>query len=642
MSVVENYTKPETPKNGKLPGSDVTKNNGKDPSTSFDLIRRLDEIRKKEIPAWSGNFAQYFTEIAVNNPNIQDSAHKRIFEAITSQGVNKDGDITSYDAFDGIYGVDKPLQELVEYFSAAAKDLPVKKRALVLVGPEGSGKKTIVDKIGISLEQHSQTPEGAVYAIKGCPIHEEPLHLVPQQLRDDFKNAYGVKIEGSLCPHCKEMLGKDYKGDIQNVPVEQVVLSNGKAVTQVSLASGTKTPEGKDEKVDSLQHALLTANRGILFIPNMLGADKKTLGALITATEEQQVKTNRNAMIDVDTVIIGTATPIEYQNFMADDKNEALKDRIIAVPVPYNLSVSDEVKIYERQLKESGKASTHCEPHLLKSVATVAVLTRIEPTADKTLRDKLDEYDGKQCRSPQKSDAEPAQKPKDGMFGLSPQYIFNAISSLFPDGSKCIGTSEALSVLQGFMEGDSRLTGVEINSYIEFVNLALKKYSLALRKDVGRAFVRDWDGYQRILFDDYLVEDDALQTGNKQVNTYGEPMEPDTGFMGSVEKHVDAVKKRGTEDFRRSVMTGLSPKARKGEEFDVSDLPEMEDGVQRKLIADAKGVIRGTLTAVITTPEIAESQAAAKKKLIEEQGYCDKCADRALYNVGKPMKGKTK
>jgi serine protein kinase len=40
-------------------------------------------------------------------------------------------------------------------------------------------------------------------------MHVEPLHLIPEELRDDFKAEYGVYIEGELCPVCRYKLARD-------------------------------------------------------------------------------------------------------------------------------------------------------------------------------------------------------------------------------------------------------------------------------------------------------------------------------------------------------------------------------------------------------------------------------------------------
>src|SRR5690606_26397553 len=98
-------------------------------------------------------------------------------------------------------------------------------RILLLMGPVSGGKSTIVTLLKKGLEKFSRTDEGAVYAIEGCPMHEDPLHLIPQGLRPEVEQALGVKIEGSLCPSCQMRLRTEYDGRIEEVRVERVLIS---------------------------------------------------------------------------------------------------------------------------------------------------------------------------------------------------------------------------------------------------------------------------------------------------------------------------------------------------------------------------------------------------------------------------------
>src|SRR6266704_849409 len=93
----------------------------------------------------------------------------------TREGCSNGG-LPHYKFFDGeIFGLDKPLQQVVEYFSSGAQRLEVRKRILLLMGPVGGGKSTIVALLKRGLEAYSRMEEGAIYAIKNCPMHEEPL-----------------------------------------------------------------------------------------------------------------------------------------------------------------------------------------------------------------------------------------------------------------------------------------------------------------------------------------------------------------------------------------------------------------------------------------------------------------------------------
>src|SRR5688572_27351150 len=141
----------------------------------MDLMQRLSEYRSEEEKLrWEGTFAEYF-ELVKANPRIARLSHGRIFDMVMAAGVERRGEHEPplYNFFaDELFGLEKPLQHVVEYFSSAAQRLEVRKRILLLMGPVGGGKSTIVSMLKRGLEQYTRTDEGAVYAIKGCPMHE--------------------------------------------------------------------------------------------------------------------------------------------------------------------------------------------------------------------------------------------------------------------------------------------------------------------------------------------------------------------------------------------------------------------------------------------------------------------------------------
>src|SRR5438876_5382950 len=224
----------------------------------MDLIKKLEEFRTQEQSlSWEGTFADYF-EIVKANPRVAQLAHARIFDMIMSAGVETGKAGTPQYLFfsDEIYGLEKALQQVVEYFNSAAQRLEVRKRILLLMGPVGGGKSTIVSMLKRGLEAYTRTERGAVYSIGGCPMHEEPLHLIPHELRNDFMREYGIYIEGDLCPHCRFELDNTYEGHIERVPVRRVVFSEKKRI-----GIGTFTPS--DPKCVTGDTILLT-DRGML------------------------------------------------------------------------------------------------------------------------------------------------------------------------------------------------------------------------------------------------------------------------------------------------------------------------------------------------------------------------------------------
>ena len=165
----------------------------------------LDKVAKyreeEEKLKWEGTFAEYL-ELVKEKPWIAQSAHSRVYNMIKDAGVEEVDGVKRYKFFSHqLYGLETALERLVEeYFHPAAKRLDVRKRILLLMGPVSGGKSTLVTMLKRGLEQYSRTDRGAVFAIKGCPMHEDPLHLIPPHLREDFYEEYGIRIEGNLSP----------------------------------------------------------------------------------------------------------------------------------------------------------------------------------------------------------------------------------------------------------------------------------------------------------------------------------------------------------------------------------------------------------------------------------------------------------
>src|SRR5256714_13228441 len=171
----------------------------------MDLVKRLEEYRDRERGLqWEGTFAQYF-EIATKKPEVSYLSHERIYHMIMDAGVEitRNGEPRFNFFSQEIFGIEKPLQQIVEYFHSAAQRLEVRKRILLLMGPVGGGKSSIVYLLKRGLEAYSRSEEGAADAIADCPMHEEALHLIPGALREGFMREYGVYFEGDLCPHCR-------------------------------------------------------------------------------------------------------------------------------------------------------------------------------------------------------------------------------------------------------------------------------------------------------------------------------------------------------------------------------------------------------------------------------------------------------
>ena len=93
---------------------------------------------------------------------------------------------------------------------------------------------------------------------------------------------------------------------------------------------------------------------------------------------------------------MGHSNEGDFDTFASEKHAEALKDRIIAIQVPYALKVSEEIKIYEKIIEGGAELDVHLAPLTLRVASTYTVLSRIDPSSKQALSllDKVRLYDG--------------------------------------------------------------------------------------------------------------------------------------------------------------------------------------------------------------------------------------------------------
>jgi len=138
-----------------------------------------------------------YIDLVAERPTIAATAHQRVHDMIRAQGVADGlhaGEV-SYDFFaSDLFGLDVPLDRVVRYFETAAQGHQTRRRILLLWGPPGGAKSSIAALLKKGLEAWSRTDDGAFYALQGCPMHEEPLHLVPDALRAQSREHTHVPV----------------------------------------------------------------------------------------------------------------------------------------------------------------------------------------------------------------------------------------------------------------------------------------------------------------------------------------------------------------------------------------------------------------------------------------------------------------
>jgi serine protein kinase len=626
----------------------------------MDLVKRLEEYRDRERELqWEGTFAQYF-EIATKKPEVIRLAHERIYTMIMDPGIEttRSGE-PRYNFFsEEIFGIEKPLQQIVEYFHSAAQRLEVRKRILLLMGPVGGGKSTIVYLIKRGLEAYSRIDAGALYSIRDCPMHEEPLHLIPNDLRADVEKEFGLYIEGDLCPHCRYMVDTQFVGHIEDVPVKRLAFSEkyrvgvgtftpsdpksqdiSELVGGIDLSTIGEVGVESDPRAYRFDGELNIANRGIMEFVEMLKTDEKFLYVLLTLSQEQNIKTGRFSMIYADEVVVSHTNEHEYQSFVGNKKSEALQDRIILVKVPYNLRASDEVKIYEKLLKQSALQNVHIAPYTLRIASIFAILTRLEQSkkAGMSLMKKLKLYDGEDIEDFQQKDIKELQEEavREGMDGISPRYVINRLSSaLVKQNTTCINPIDALRALRDGLDQHTSITREERERYLNFIQEARKEYDEMAKKEVQRAFVYSYEESARTLLNNYLDNVEAYCNKTKLRDPMtDEEMEPDEQLMRSIEEQI-GITENAKKSFREEILIRISSLARRGQTFEYTSHERLKEAIEKKLFADLRDIVKITTSTRTPDKEQLRKINDVVNRLMTEHGYCHVCANEILRYTG--------
>ncbi len=626
----------------------------------MDILRRIEEHREEENRLkWEGTFAEYL-EIVKERPNVAQSAHSRVYNMVKDAGIDEVNGKKVFSFFSKqMYGLEEPLERLVEeYFHPAAKRLDVRKRILLLMGPVSGGKSTLVSILKRGLEQYSRSDKGAIYAIKGCPMHEDPLHLIPQHLREEFFKEYGIRIEGNLSPLNLMRLEQEYGGRIEDVLVERIFLSEDRRIGigtfspsdpksqdiadltgSIDFSTIAEYGSESDPRAYRFDGELNKANRGMMEFQEMLKCDEKFLWHLLSLTQEGNFKAGRFALISADELIVAHTNEAEYRSFISNKKNEALHSRIIVMPVPYNLKVSEEERIYQKMIRESDVYDVHIAPHTLRVAAMFTILTRLkEPKkGDIDLVKKMRLYNGDAVEGFNQIDVEEMKKefPDEGMNGIDPRYVINRISSAII--RKEIPSINALDVLRSLKDGltqHASISSEDRERYMNFISVARKEYDDIAKKEVQKAFVYSYEESAKTLMDNYLDNVEAYCNKNKIRDLLtGDEMNPDDKLMRSIEEQI-GISENAKKAFREEILIRISAYARKGQRFDYNSHERLREAIQKKLFADLKDVVK------ITTSSKTPDEVQLKKmnevvaRLVEDHGYNTSSANELLRYVG--------
>ena len=625
------------------------------------LIKKDRDLNRTR--AWRGNLLGYLEKVKAD-PTTTKLAHARMYDVVMKPGVRdihekhdphvkrlyKDESIKLYDFFtDEFFGIEKTVSQIVRFFHAASLKGEESRQVLYLMGPVGSGKSSLVEKLHRGLEETD-----SFYAIEGCPMFEEPLHLIPRHLRKEFEKMLGVHIEGDLCPVCRYKLIQEYAGKYEEFPVctmefskrarvgigvvppvdpnnqDTSVLIGSEDISKLDLYS-----EG-DPRVLELNGALNVGNRGLVEFIEVFKNEIEYLHCMITATQEKVVPApGRHGLVYVDTVIVAHSNEAEWQKFKADHTNEAILDRIVAVRVPYNLRLSEEVKIYQKIIRNSDFRA-HVAPHTLEVASMFAILSRLEPTNKCDLMTKLKLYNGEEVVEKGRTKKVDVQElresvKREGMSGISTRFIMKALDNALSDNMKgnCINPINVREALINMVK-EADLPDDTRKQFLEVLQDTLhKEYLELLEKEITRAFVYSYQEQAEGLFQNYLDHAEAYinKSKVKDRNTK-EELTPDESFMKSIEEQI-AIIGSAADGFRQEVIAYLWAANRRGEKIDYRSYEPLKEAIEKKLVTSVRDLSRVITKARMRDEEQSEKYNTMVKSLLEH-GYCQSCVDVVL------------
>ena len=482
------------------------------------------EICKKDPNAYANSAERLL--LAIGEPESIDTSKDVRLSRIFSNKI-----IKRYPVFADFYGMEECIEQMVSFFRHAAQGLEEKKQILYLLGPVGGGKSSLAERLKQLIEK---TP---FYSLKDSPLQESPLGLFnPLEDGRILEEEYGIPeryVTNIMSPWAAKRL-REFNGDVTQF---RVVKHHPSILNQVAVSKTEPGDENNQDisalvgKVDirkleefrqndtdaySYSGGLCRANQGILEFVEMFKAPIKVLHPLLTASQEANYNgTESIGSIPFDGIILAHSNEAEWQTFKNNRNNEAFIDRVYIVKVPYSLQVSEEVKIYDKLLRNSALHEAPSAPDTVRMLAQFAILTRLTEPENSSIYSKMRIYDGENLK-----DIDPKAKSiqeyrdnagvDEGMDGLSTRFSFKILSKVFNFDATEIAANPVhlLYVLEQQIEQEQFPTDVR-DRYMNFIKEFLApRYIEFIGKEIQTAYLESYSEYGQNIFDRYITYSD--------------------------------------------------------------------------------------------------------------------------------------
>lgn len=515
---------------------------------------------------------------AIGEPEVVNTASDQRLSRIH---MNKT--IKVYPTFKEFYGMEDTIERIVGYFRHSAQGLEEKKQVLYLLGPVGSAKSSLAEKLKELIEVFP------IYVlafdngqeIEVSPIFESPLGLFKSNLSGTIQDEYGIDkryLTGIASPWAIKRLDS-VGGDLSRFSVVKMKPSKLRQIGVMKTEPGDENNQdisslvGKvdirkleyfsqnDPDAYSFSGSLNRTTQGMMEFVEMFKSPIKCLHPLLTATQEgNYVGTEAISAIPFQGIILAHSNESEWKTFRNNKNNEAFLDRICIVKVPYCNRINEEIEIYKKMLASSSLTTAPLAPQTLKFLAEVVIQTRLKVHENSNLYSKMRVYNGENIK-----DTDPHSKTMqeykdvagvdECMVGLSTRFAFKILSKTYNFDPTEIAADPVhlMYVLETEIKREQLAEELEAK-YIGFVKEGAKRYADFIGKEIQKAYLESYSSFGQSMFDRYVDYADSWISDS-------EFKDPDTGLLlnrQSMNEELEKIEKpmgiANPKDFRGEVV----------------------------------------------------------------------------------------
>ena len=632
-------------------------------SIKKELLQEIQSQRKESSKhkKFEGTFLDYIERVQ-EDPSIVKTSHKRLYDALVKEGVEKmpDSDPRKRKIFDGnnvriynyfkdeFFGNERVIEKVMRFLKSAAHKGEESRQVLLLMGPVGAGKSALTEHIKKSLNGETY------YHLQNDPQRGEPLQLVPRSLREVFSEKLGVSIDGDISPVARHILLDEHQGKYEDFKVVETSFSQrgrrgiasvppmdansqdaSVLIGSVDISKIDQFSED-DPRALSLNGAFNVGNRGIVELVEVFKNEIEFLHTIITATQEKRVPSpGKSDMLHFDGVILAHCNEAEWNRFQSEHTNEAILDRVVKIDVPYCLELDQEIKIYQKMLGLSD-FDCHIAPHTLRVAAMFSTMSRLKDSGKCDLLTKMKIYNGEEViekgrvkRVDIKDLREEA--PREGMSGISTRFITKALDAALTDSDKGMITPvsviESLTAMvkEQIVDADfkSRCLGIIQQTVRE-------EYLKILENEIAKAFVSAYEEQAQALFDSYLDNAEAYTTRQKMKDRVTkEERDPDERYMASIEEQI-GITGSAKDGFRGDVTAYMFAQMRRGSKVNYTSYEPLKEAIESYLITSVKDMARIVTKSKTRDDEQQKKYSEMVQTMIDEYGYNEESAEEIL------------